>query len=142
LRHNCNFCSYKSKNISNLLQHQRNVHEKVKHHCGFCDYEAGSSTSLNQHKRSHHEGVKYNCVKCDFQGRYPTHLKRHEKAIHEAKIKSWLIECVMWGKSWDVISILCWINIFIGEILSWYVGDVHSDFDSSRCISTESPKTS
>jgi very-short-patch-repair endonuclease len=91
-RHACDKCEYKCTKVSNLLQHIKCVHDKIKDiECEQCDYKCSAKCDLLKHIKHVHEKIQdFKCDQCDFKFGIKSNLKKHIKYVH-SKIKDF--EC-------------------------------------------------
>uniref|UniRef100_A0ABD2W164 C2H2-type domain-containing protein n=1 Tax=Trichogramma kaykai TaxID=54128 RepID=A0ABD2W164_9HYME len=81
----CTNCEKKFGWKSDLLKHQRIVHEGRKDYpCDKCEKKFGRKIQLLVHQRTMHEGRKdYSCSECEKKFGQKSHLIRHRMVVHE-----------------------------------------------------------
>ena len=84
----CDKCDYKCFLNSNLKQHIKMVHDKIKDfECPQCDFKCSNNGNLKQHTKRVHDKIKdIECPQCDYKCFSNGHLTKHIKAVHD-KIK-------------------------------------------------------
>jgi len=80
----CDRCSYETKRKSDLKQHVKQVHDKIKDHCCTqCDYKASRKGDLNRHVKMIHLKIKDKiCSVCEKGFSRQDELKQHFKSAH------------------------------------------------------------
>lgn len=80
----CELCVYKTKDKSNLNQHVKMVHLKIKGFaCNSCKYVCSLNSHLNKHIRNKHSNIKeFECNLCKYVCSLNSNLERHIKYKH------------------------------------------------------------
>ena len=88
----CTKCNYKSKNETQMKQHNERVHIKKRQtealHCEFCEYTTETSYEMNMHEHKSHRNNAIKCNLCDFRAKDEDILKKHHAVAmgHKKKI--------------------------------------------------------
>ena len=84
-RFKCGLCDYKSNNNSNLLQHIKQVHDKIRDiDCGLCEFKCSKNSTMKTHIKQVHDKIRdINCGLCEFKCSTNSTLKRHIKMVHD-----------------------------------------------------------
>ena len=81
-KHQCDQCSYATRNKNHLKTHTQYKHEGVRFDCMKCEYKATTKNSLKMHTEARHEGKKFDCNSCNFttiwRNKYVQHIKKHK----------------------------------------------------------------
>ena len=78
-------CSKKYKWPSDLTQHKRQVHKKVKYDCDQCNESFDYPLKLRCHKQKAHKGMRFECKDCGKEFAFKHDLTRHQKQQHKGK---------------------------------------------------------
>ena len=79
----CDHCEYTSPRVSDLKQHKRVNHERIRFPCDQCEYDTTTPANLKQHIKSKHEGIRYPCDQCKYTATRSSDLNRHKQSLHE-----------------------------------------------------------
>ena len=86
----CDFedCKYTCSQKSNLKQHIKQAHDKIKDiKCNLCSFKCSTNSNLKHHIKAVHNKIKsFKCESCEFICSQKSDLKQHIKQIHD-KIK-------------------------------------------------------
>merc|ERR1712218_23878 len=85
----CNDCSYTTSDLSQLNEHRKWIHDKVRDKkCGDCEYSTFLASNLAKHKKSVHDKIQdYVCKDCPFKTSAAALLKHHILRIHRSNRK-------------------------------------------------------
>ena len=86
--HICPICTLSFRGSSQLKEHVKAVHDKIRDHkCSLCDYVTSRKGILTRHMKMVHEKVrKYACELCTYRAGHKSDLERHVAQVH-LKIK-------------------------------------------------------
>ena len=81
----CEYCSYKTDNITMMKLHTDSVHLKVKpYECEICGSRFSQKNSVKIHANAVHHGLKpHKCTICTANFSHKQHLQIHENAVHK-----------------------------------------------------------
>jgi KRAB domain-containing zinc finger protein len=81
----CEFCDYKTFCKSNMTQHVRTVHDKIKDFaCNRCDFRSARRANVNYHIKTVHENIKdYSCHFCNFKSARKYNVIQHSDRVHK-----------------------------------------------------------
>ena len=124
--HKCNQCDYVSIKMFNLIQHIKDVHDKIKDYkCEMCGYAASRKDTLKLHRMSvHNIGEKrYKCKHCH-NAYYKSFELRSHMLVHDKK-KIRYLSCEYCGDQFLRKSNLVSHKERCINKLSDEVGDIH-----------------
>ena len=84
-KYKCNFCNFRSENLSNVNRHEKTKHENEVFKCDQCEYTTARKDKLRRHTRSKHLEKNVKCEHCNFVTDRNENLKRHHNLIHTQK---------------------------------------------------------
>ncbi len=84
----CVECDYKTFRKSNLTQHVKTVHQRVKDFgCDRCEYRSARRSNVAYHIKTVHENVKdYECSFCNFKSARKYNVVQHAERVHKAEV--------------------------------------------------------
>ena len=80
--HNCDLCVYKDMFKRDIRFLMTKYTEECLS-CDLCDKDYKSLTNLNQHKKTDHDKVRFSCEYCGHETTRPIYLREHIKAKHQ-----------------------------------------------------------
>ena len=121
----CETCAIIWSSNSNLKQHVKQVHNKIKEYkCDECEYECALSSSLKSHIKSVHNKVKdVSCNECNYRCSQTGQLKSHIKSIH-LKVKDYKCD-------------KCDYECAFKSSLKTHVDTIHNNMKDIKCIYCE-----
>jgi len=81
--HVCHICGYRAKSKSNVNEHFRGVHEKIKFKCNICEKEYTGKKDLKLHVKIAHLGELLECKECGEKFDNRSKLSRHVQKVHK-----------------------------------------------------------
>lgn len=84
----CSICLYKSPRKSNVSQHVKTVHQRIKDFaCPLCSYKSSRKSNLANHVKTVHENIKdFSCRYCEFKSSRKYNIVQHIKRVHKEEV--------------------------------------------------------
>ena len=84
-KYKCDYCNFRSENLSNVNRHEKTRHENEVFKCEQCEFTTARKDKLRRHTRSKHLEKNIRCEHCNFVTDRNENLKRHINLIHTLK---------------------------------------------------------